>query len=72
LRQGKRKRAADFSAAACTAVLIGLLAPVSATEAFGAGAQRVARIAKSPGWRAVPVYARRYDRPFVLILGIGY
>jgi hypothetical protein len=48
------------------------LAPVSATEAFGAGAQRVARIAKSPGWRAVPVYARRYDRPFVLILGIGY
>ena len=61
-----------FAVAVGVAVLIGLLAPVSATEAFGAGAQRATRIAKSPGWRAAAVYARRYNRPFVLILGVSY
>ena len=61
-----------FAAAAGIAVVIGLLAPVSATEAFGAGAQRAARIAKFPGWRATPVYVRRYSQPFVLILGVSY
>ena len=63
---------ARFAAAVGVAVLIGLLAPVSATEAFGAGAQRAARIAKIPGWRPAPVYTRRYAQPFVLILGVSY
>lgn len=63
---------ARFAAAAGIAVAIGLVAPVSATEAFGAGAQRASRISKIPGWRAVPAYARRYSQPFVLIIGISY
>ena len=63
---------AKFAAAVGIAVVIGLLTPVSATEAFGAGAQRSARITKIPGWRVAPVYARRYSQPFVLILGISY
>ena len=63
---------ARFVAAVGIAVMVGLLAPVSATEAQAAGAQRAARIAKVPGWRAAPVYARRYAQPFVLILGVSY
>lgn len=59
----------QFAAAAGFAVAIGLLAPVSAGEALGA--QRAAPAAK-PGWRAVPAQARRYEPPFVLILGISY
>jgi hypothetical protein len=66
-----RRPFSQFAAAAGIAIVIGLLAPVSAGEALGAGAQRAARAAK-PGWRAVPAYARRCEPPFVLILGVSY
>ena len=61
----------QFAAAAGIAIAIGLLAPVSAGEALGAGAQLATRAVK-PGWRTVPASARRYEPPFVLILGISY
>jgi hypothetical protein len=63
-----------FGAAAVIAVLVGLLAPISATEALAGSAQRASRMAapKSPGWRGLPVYARQMDRPFLLIVGISY
>ena len=68
--------------AACTAVLIGLSVPASATEADGGTAQRASRtaVAKVLGWRSAAVQARRDHRPycawcgrqFVLMLGVGY
>jgi hypothetical protein len=73
-----------FAAAGGIAVLLGLAAPASATEAVGGGEQRASRTAlpRSNGWRGVAVQARRDYRPacagawcgrqFVLILGVSY
>lgn len=66
-----RCRFPKFAAAAGVAVLMGLLSPVSTTDALAGGAQRTARVAKA-GWRAVPFQMRRAEPPFVLIVGISY